>query len=299
MTIQPPPRDLGEKILDLFQNEITIDADVMHYIDSTFSNPSIEEFTRILSDPVNCEVETVLELIFYPDMRIQKKVESILKTYNYSIYDVESATGYILQKMPIVLISFPDQRGILSVYPTDSSIRQFITRLNITRQIDTRIVKTISCFVSDEPGDLRIRVLLRNCRTGFSDPICTFLCKCIEKMYAESPFFWNAFKFLLNFFEYTDPAQDIYFSLMGEKKVLLHNIDQAEKNEKALKGNCVEALMLKGVSILSIDIADARKKIVLIDHICISIFGKTELYGYAEQIESPVTIKTFASDDFI
>ena len=279
MATQPPPHDLGEKILDLFQNGITIDADVMHYIDSTFSNPSIEEFARILSDPANCEMETVLELIFYPDMQIQEKVESILKTYNYSTDDVESATGYMFQKMSIVSISFPDQRGTLSAYPTDSSIRQFMTRLNITRQIDTRIVKTISCFVTDEPGDLQIRVLLRNCRTEFSDPICTFLCKCIEKMYAESPFFWNAFKFLLNFFEYTDPAQDIYSSLMEKKKALLHNIDQAEKNEKALRGNCVEALMLKGVRILSIDIIDARKKIVLIDHICISIFGKTEIYG--------------------
>ena len=203
------------------------------------------------------------------------------------------------QKKLTVPLSFTDHRGTLNVIATNSIIRQLMSRLNITRQIDARLVKTLSRVIEDKTGDLRIRVLLRNCRAEFSDKVCAFLCMCIEKMYAESLYFENAFIFLLNFFEYFDLEVDIYSGLMGEKKTLLRNIDQAEKNEQALKKNCVEALMLKGVSLLSIDIAATRKKIVLIDHICISIFGKTEFYGYAEQTESPVTVKNFTSDDFL
>jgi hypothetical protein len=299
MAIQTPPHDLGEKILELIQSGIIIDDDVMHYIDSTFSTPSAKEFAGILSDPSNCETETVLELIFYPDLQMQKKIELTLKTNSYNTDDVETAISYLSQKRLTVPLSFTDHRGSLTVLATNSIIRQLMSRLNITRQIDVRLVKTLSRFVEDKTGDLRIRVLLRNCRIEFSDAACSFLCICIEKMYAESPYFEDAFTFLLNFFEYFDPEADIYSGLMGEKKALLHNIDQAEKNEQALKKNCVEALMLKGVSLLSIDVAAARKKIVLIDHICISIFGKTELYGYAEQIDSPVTVKNFTSDDFI
>jgi len=298
MTTQPPAHGLGKKILELILNGITMDDDVMHYIDSTFSNPSVEEFARILSDPSNCETETVFELIFYPDMKIQEKVESILKTNNYSAEDAESTICYLLKKKMTIPITFPDQRGTLTAHPTDSSIRQFMARLNITKQIAQRLDKTLSRVVTDEPDNLQIRVMLRNCRTQFSDPVCNFLCICIGKMYAESAYFWNAFTFLLNFFEYTDPAKDIYFSLTGEKKKLLKNIEQAEENEQALAKNSVEALMLKGVSILSINIADARKKIVLIDHICISIFGKTELCGYSGHSESTVTVKNFKSDDF-
>jgi len=279
MGSQPNQHDLGDKISELIQNGITISDDVMHYIDSTFSTPSNAEFARILSDPSNCETETVFELIFYPDLQIQERLESILKTTNYDANDIESAIRYLSQKEMTVPVAFPDQRGSLFVRPTDSTIRQFMIRLNITRQINARLGETISRFITDEPENLRIRVLLRNCRTKFSDPVCAFLCTCIEKMYGVSTYFWNAFIFLLNFFEYTGPGQDIYFSLMREKKTILHSIDQAKKSEQALKNNSIEALMLKGVSILSINVADAREKIILIDHICISIFGKTELYG--------------------
>jgi hypothetical protein len=202
------------------------------------------------------------------------------------------------QKELTIPVTFADSRGTLSIPATDSIIRQLMSRLNITRQIDARLVKTLSRFVEDKTEDLRLRVLLRNCRIEFSDAVSAFLCMCIEKMYARSPFFWESLTFLLDFFEYFDPEADIYSGLMGEKKALLHNIDQAGKNEQALKKNCVEALMLKGLSLLSIDVAAARKKIVLIDHICISIFGKTGLYGYAET-EAPVTVKNFATDDFL
>ncbi len=279
MGSQPKQHELGDKISALIRSGITISNDVMHYIDSTFSNPSIEDFARILSDPSNCETETVFELIFYPDLQMQEKIESFLINKTYSKNDIKSAASYLSQKKMTVPVAFPDQRGPLFVRPTDSTIRQFIARLNITRQIDARLVETLSSFVTDTPENLRIRVRLRNCRSEFSDPVCAFLCAFIENMYTSSPYFWNALIFLLNFFDYADPKADIYLSLMGEKKAVLQSIAQAEKTEQALKHHCVEALMLKGVNILSINIADARKKIVLIDHICISIFGKTELYG--------------------
>ncbi|MBC2713840.1 MAG: hypothetical protein HF978_00855 [Desulfobacteraceae bacterium] len=276
---KPKQHDLGDKISKLIQRGIIISDDVMHYINSTFSNPSIEEFRRILADPLNCESDTVFELIFYPELKMQEKLESILKTNSYNEDDLEYTISYLSQKQMLVPVTFPDQRGTLSLHLPDWTLRQFMVRLNITKTIDSRVAETLSRFVLAESDIHRARVMLRNCRTDFSDAVIVFLCTCIEKMYAASAYFWNAFTFLLNFFEYTDPGQDIYFSLMREKKAILHSIDQAEKSEKALKNNSVEALMLKGVNILSINIADARKKIVLIDHICISIFGKTELYG--------------------
>lgn len=279
MGSQPNQHDLGHKISELIRRGITISDNVMHYIDSTFSNPSLKEFARILSDPLNCDTEPVFELIFYPDLEMQEKIESILITKTYDKNDVESAASYLSQKQMPVPVVFPDQRGNLSILLTDSIIRQFMVRLNLTRQIDPRFVETLSRFITDESENLRIRVMLRNCRTNFSDPVIVFLCTCIEKMYTVSAYFWSGFTFLLNFFDYTDPETDIYSSLMREKKTVLYSIEQAGKSEQALKNNSVEALMLKGVDILSIDITAARKKIVLIDHICISIFGKTELYG--------------------
>ncbi len=279
MNIKPKHSNLGEKVSELIRNGITLTDDVKHYIDSTFLTPSAEALSRILADPSDCEAETLCELIFYPDLQMQLKLEPALTKNAYNEADVESAVSYLMQQKQEIAVYFSDARGSLLLPLTDSVIRQLLARLKITQKPDPRLLAALSRVIPDESEILRIRVLLRNCRCQFSDSECTFLCTCIEKMYATSDFFADAFSFLLDFFEYTEPGQDIYDGLMQEKKALLKSIAQAEKNEKALEKNNVEVLMLQGVHILSIDIAHARKKIVLIDHICISIFGKTELFG--------------------
>ena len=291
--IQPERIDLGEKISELIQNGIILTDDVLHYIDSTFLNPSIETLNRILVDPSNCEAETVAELIFFPDLNMQKKLESTLNKNYYNETDVESAISYLLQKKIAVAVTFPDNRGSLRIRMTDSTIRQFMARLKITKKMNVRLLETMSRVIPDKSENLQIRVMLRNCRIQFSDTVISFLCACIEKMYSASDFFAEAFAFLLNFFEYTEPGQDIYHHLMQEKKIILNSIEQAEKNEKAMAVNNIEILMLKGVHILTVDMADARKKMVLIDHICISMFGKTELFGHEGQSEPPVILKNF------
>ena len=279
MEIKPKHSDLGEKVSELIRNGITLTNDVMHYIDSTFLTPSAEALNRILADPSDCEAETLCELIFYPDRQMQLKLEPALTENSYDEADVESAVSYLVQQKKDIVVCFPDARGSLLLPLTDSVIRPLLARLKITQKLDPGLLTTLSRVIPDGSEILRIRVLLRNCRRQFSDSEYSFLCTCIERMYATSVFFANAFTFLLDFFEYTEPGQDIYDGLMQEKKALLKSIAQAEKNEKALEKNNVEVLMLQGVHILSIDMAQARKKIVLIDHICISIFGKTELYG--------------------
>ena len=65
-------------------------------------------------------------------------------------------------------------------------------------------------------------------------------------------------------------------------------IQQAEKKEKTLAKNSVESLILRGVHIPAISIADARKQITLIDHICISIFGQTGYIGIHDPGKTPV-----------
>ena len=186
MTTQEPARHLGKILHQLLQKGFTMDKGVMQYIDSTFSNPSADEFTRILSDPLDCEAETVLELILFPDTEIQQKIESIIKTENYDKTDVESVVRYLLKQKICVPVCFADQRGMLRLCPTDSCIRQFVNRLNLAKQINKQLDQALSRYVSDASEELRLRVMLRNCRAEFVGEVCSFLCQCIEKMYSKS-----------------------------------------------------------------------------------------------------------------
>ena len=293
MIHKPKQQHLGDEIAKLIQAGIVLSDSVLHYIDSTFSTPSAKDFLQILSDPNSCEGQTVYELLFFPDEQLQKQLESILETQTYDDEDVEDVITCLKQKKIQTTLTFPDNRGGLKINMPDSTIRPFIRRLNITKHIDPRISKTLTRCVPEISDVHQIRVMLRNCRFGFSDPICDFLCKGIEKMYPKSKYFREAFTFILDFLDHSDPATDIYLRLMKKKRGNLQMIQQAEKKEKTLAKNSVESLILRGVHIPAISIAEIRKQITLIDHICISIFGQTGYIGIHDPGKTPVDPRNF------
>lgn len=57
---------LARQILAVLTPGLKLGPRALQYIDSTFSNPSIEALAVILADESNCETETLLELIFFP-----------------------------------------------------------------------------------------------------------------------------------------------------------------------------------------------------------------------------------------
>ncbi len=60
-------RLLAEKIAVIFKNGLTLNRETRHYIDSTFSSPSLEELERILNAQSGSETEPLRELVFFPD----------------------------------------------------------------------------------------------------------------------------------------------------------------------------------------------------------------------------------------
>jgi len=276
--------NLAEKIAEFLESGIPLSDEVMHAIDDSFSSLGANELFELLYDPSNCEADAIIELIFYPDLSFQEKIEPVLMTRSYALADVESIARSLILKNLRVPVILPHDRGLMTIDLTESIIRQMLTRLHIDRQIDPRLANALATRVKEPAEQLRLRVLLRNCTRAFSDTACDFLSAWIEKMYGTSPYFAEAFRFLLDFFD-DAASEDIYPLLMKGKKALVQQIAQGEKCDAALQNHHVEALMLRGMPLLCVNITDIRKKIMLIDHICQSMFGKTEMLDlpYSDQ----------------
>ncbi|MDA8404915.1 MAG: hypothetical protein M0Z56_12095 [Desulfobacteraceae bacterium] len=271
---------LGNAIKHLMNRGVTLDGAALHYIDSTFSYPGAEDLRQILLDVNAYETGTLYELIFFPDMEMQEQLEPVLEAHVFIDSDIEAVITFIQQKKSQTRIRFPDSRGELSVHPPDATVRRLIERLKITATVDARILKTVQETVPEASDARWIRVMLRNCRVPFSEPSVEVLRRCIEIMYPASAYFRPAFAFLLEFLEAANPSKDIYAGLIHQKQIFGHMIFQAERNEHTLKKTNVEALMLAGVRIPAIAVGEARKKIALIDHICLSIYGVIDMTGY-------------------
>lgn len=279
MKQKPNYQIVGDKIADLIQQGIELSDELVHFIDSTYAARSADDFRKILSDPDGGEAETVYELLFFPDEQFQKQLEPVLLNQAFNGEDLGNLIRYLKQKKIQTQIIFPNSSQKLEIYFPDSTIDSFISRLNITSTIDPRIAATLVKCVPEKSDMYQIRVMLRNSRVLFADPACAFVCEGIEALYPRAGYFWEAFSLMLDLLDQIDSASDIYAALIKKKLDLLKMIQLAEKSEKALSANSVETLMLKGVHIPSVSIDETRRQITLIDHICISIFGKTELIG--------------------
>ena len=109
---------VAEKIEEVFLKGFNLDSKVLHYIDSTFSNPSKAEIGKILTGEPDFEKETLLKLIFSPDESMQFFLEEFLEEADFTKEDVEKITGYLSAREIQSKIIFPDERGTIKVTDT-------------------------------------------------------------------------------------------------------------------------------------------------------------------------------------
>lgn len=282
--------DLSDEISRLLRKGIFLGDAVMHAIDATFSAQNADALINLLNDPSNCDADAILELIFYPDQTFQETIEPLLMARSYASTEVDAiARSIILQDLEISVF-LPRQRGRMKIHLTEPILRQLLRRLNIDRQIDPHLSEVLTRRVTEPEDLLRFRVLLRNRPKAFSALAGDFLTAWIEKMYGKSPYFEKAFRFLLDFLDYAAHQTDIYQLLMKEKGALVQQIARAEKFEAALRSHHMETLMLRGMPRLCVDAADLHKKCVLIDHICLSMFGKTEMMDLSDGVAAAISL---------
>jgi hypothetical protein len=264
---------LAEKIEQIFRNGFVLSDDVTHYIDSTFSNPSINELEEIIYDEQNCERDPLIELIFFPDELVQIKLEEFLESKDFEKEDEEKVINYILNKKSVTTIHFPENKGSIKFIVSELSALQFVSRLNISRKLNKRLLKAINKFVSDKCRTL-VKVRLRNAMTVLSENKIKFLSSFFEKIKVEENYFFKCLDFMLNFFDGIKDDINIHQSIVERKRSLLQNLQEALKFEELLNKNNMETLISRGVRIPHINKEEIMHKIVIIDTIIFAVYKK-------------------------
>jgi len=134
---------LAEKILEILSKGIDLSDDVVHYIDSTFSNPTIEELQSILADDANCEKDSLMELLFFPDESMQIELEETLEQYRPQMGDENKILAYLCRDPLQVTFRFKDSRGALKLQIPEDVIPLFLTRLKLSKHIDAKLIESI------------------------------------------------------------------------------------------------------------------------------------------------------------
>ena len=269
---------VAEKIEELFQNCFSLDSKVLHYIDSTFSNPSKAKIEKILTGEPDFEKETLLRLIFSPDESMQFFLEDFLEEADFTEEDVKRITGYLSAREIQGKIIFPDERGTIKVPVPPVLLSEFIDRLNISVKLHDKLTEAVKFIASDRSGTLA-RIKIRNARKEFSGTRLDFLSLFFEKMGSEEEsIFDDCLGSVIEVLEDADDRSDIYRALSSKKATCFKSLMNAERFEELLLKNNIETLLLQGVRPVPIDKDAVRREVEIIDRICLAVFGKTEYY---------------------
>jgi hypothetical protein len=283
-------KQIADKIIDILQDGLRINADTQHYIDSTFSHPTIAALDTLLQDESSCETDSLMELLFFPDESVQLQFEDLLQDTQLQPEDEQVVRTLVCNQSFRTRFRFRDGRGTLKMKVIPAHVNAFVERLNLTRSLDPKIGAAISRHVAPAL-QTRCKVRFRNARPISAPQKILFLQTFLKKMKTEGDALFQYLDFVLGFLVELDNQTDIYQGLMTYKKIYFQGLQKAAKLEKQLKKYNVETLLLGGARIANMDKAEACKKIQMIDRISLAVFGKTDFFNLTPADEQTITLE--------
>jgi hypothetical protein len=283
-------KQVAQKIIEILRNGLMINADTQHYIDSTFSNPSVGELEELLQDESSCETDSLMELLFFPDESVQLQLEEMIEDTHFQRRDERKIQNRVCSTSLQTQIRFLDGRSPLEMMVPPSNAAQFIERLNLSRGLDPKLRSAIARYV--HPGlQIRSKVRLRNTKPITSPNKISFLQAFFEKLQIDNDEFFDYLDFTLSFLDELKDEPDMFQALMARKKLYFLSLQKAKKLDIQLTQHNVETLLLRGKRVTYVDKADARKKIQIIDRISLAVFGKTEFFDLMPAGEQSITLQ--------
>ncbi|MDM8514890.1 hypothetical protein QUF76_01730 [Desulfobacterales bacterium HSG16] len=332
-------KQLIEQIKSLLSKGIYLDKETIHFIDSTFFNPGPEELHKILSTAADstdfsdhqfdAEIDSLLQLLFFPDENFQVKIEDTIESSFFSKEDECLVIRYFSNHPPTACIFFSDLEqsdftkpdsikpdsikpdsikpdsiksgknpGIMIKMPEDG-VEAFVSRLRISKAIHEELI----CAVDkgfEQPLCLQMKVGIRNSRFVQDEDNIRFLKSLLtsgRKIAAE------CFDFAVRFLDETSldetrsgktgKEKNLYQTLVNKKRLCFKNLKKAETFFKRLKTGNMEIMMSQGVRMPHIDIEEERASIRKIDMISLAVFDKIE---YMEQNQSNIDMGHYMAD---
>ena len=277
MASETPYRRLAEAIRRILQDGLTLEPQVLHYIDSTFADPGIGELEAILSADGGGEAESLLELLFFPDEAMQVQLEPLLEELGLQARDLEAVVAELVREPMAVVLRFPDKRGVLNLELPLAHARQLVSRLNIHKHLPQRLREAIRMGVAPDLRD-PVKVRIRNAHWQPTGVRVDFLCRLVTSEDLRGEDFLDCLDFALGWLEELQNGQDPFDALMDKKKFYFLSLQVARQQEEYLQKYNTETLLLQGRRIAAIDKDEVRQEMFLIDRISRAVFGKTQYF---------------------
>ena len=273
MTTMNKERRLASRIAEFYVNGVVLNDLTLRFMESTFGKATPEHLEAVIQDEKNCEKDSLLELIFFPDEMCQIQLEDLLALERFA--DQEPVIQQLENMTDAVEICFPQEMKTVRVAFTRDLAEQLVSRLRICNNPDQELERSVRENVHLEQVG-RVLVRIRNADLPKSRHIIRFLCDFFSRMDSDGEDFFQYVDFLMQFTSVLGETMDIFNALMERKKACMQAIQKAAAYERKLAKSNMEVMILKGDRNPCINMEEAGKTIEIINRISFNLFGRSD-----------------------
>ncbi|PID40953.1 MAG: hypothetical protein CR984_00555 [Proteobacteria bacterium] len=247
---------------------------ILEYVDANLFSPDPRRLATFLCDESDCERDSLLDLVFYPDIAFQIHIDPLLIIAGGSETQRDLQCRLIDESIRAT-ICLPDGRPLTPIILPEFVKAQYLTRLKVDWQLDTEVAAAIYAGVSADRRP-QVRVRLRNSGLVLSGSPRLFLIRFFERLPDDGPDYLACLDLILPLLAGQPHNANIFDLLVDRKRVLFRGLQQLMRFEKQRRRSTMETLMLQGVRMPHISREETLREMELIDQICMGIFGRTE-----------------------
>ncbi len=269
------PADLLEPIVAALKQGGRVDEAVLAYIETALFPAEPEALTALLLDETDCARDSLLDLMFYPDTAIQLEMEPLLEAARCTTADERQLNARLIEREIRAPIGMPGGRTLVRIAVPDVTKSQYLTRLNVTWQIDPQVAAALEAGAPAAHARI-CKVRLRNARIRITPDKRRLLVRFFECMDPDTEGL-ACLNLVLALLPTADGERDGYDMLARQKQALFRSLQQRDRFESRLRRSNMETLMLQGVRTPHLSRRTAIEQMRRIDLICYRLYGKTEV----------------------
>ena len=266
-------REIAEDIRDIFQEGLVIGPRESHFIQSTMPLETLHEIGGLIQDPACNACDPLIELIYFPDENIQIGLEDRIESARFEDRDRPVILEHLTARQTFTRLRFANLNETLKIPTPRQGVEAFVTRLNITRNLDPELIRTIGGCVAPDLVR-RFKVWIRNMTREPGPRDTRFLKDLFVEMAGGHTEFENLLSFSLRFLEETPVDVEILEALIQHKQRCLQHIQRLERFETKRREHNFETLAAFGVREPHNDKQALMVKVALMDEIGLALFNQ-------------------------
>jgi hypothetical protein len=274
MTTQERTIELARWLGSVLAEGMVLSQAVEDYVSGTFGS---SDLAQILETADSSEIDSLLELLFYPDLEMMVRYESQWGGKRFDRQDLDSVIALVSAKPVLAQITNPSDDSTLRIEVPAFVIEAFIRRLHIAWQPSPDLQACLTEH-SRHRRIIRIRVHLRHARVDWHAGQAQLVDRFMAKMPEEAKDLETDLVFLLKILPEFLQNSDPFDFLTSKKFFYFQSLCKAEDFERKRQASNMEIMMLQGNRAAHGSIAQWRRYMQQVDRICQALFGRTQFF---------------------